>query len=192
MLVLKDWKTPATAYPSKTIGSASIERIRYWGIRECYNVRGHDFYRSQGIWVRSLEIGDKTWMVDDPPHWWAIEDRSQSFEGHVLVAGLGLGLIVHALSANPAVKKITVVEISKDVIDLISPLCPKCEVVHSDFWDWGDEIDGVFFDLFVGDGRELIGKALRTYLLLLEKFGDIKISMAGFPDSMFDGLRAVI
>lgn len=59
--------------------------------------------------------------VDEPAHWWAMLEHARHFRGQVLVAGLGLGLIVHALAANPPVRKITVVERDRDVIEAVWP-----------------------------------------------------------------------
>jgi len=41
--------------------------------------------------------------------------------GHVLVGGLGMGLVLKAMMLIGKVKKITVVEVSKDLIDLVQP-----------------------------------------------------------------------
>ena len=79
--------------------------------------------------------------------------------------GLGLGLIVHALAADSNVTQITVIEREKDVIDLVTPLVPA---VEDRTWRWGGgdspTPDGVFFDLFVGNGRDLVPDALRAYV----------------------------
>ena len=43
-----------------------------------------------------------------------------SFEGDVLVTGLGLGCVAQALAKNPKIKKIVIIEQSHDVIKLVS------------------------------------------------------------------------
>lgn len=45
----------------------------------------------------------------------------QNARGHVLIAGLGLGMILRPLAANPNVKSITVIEKDPDVIALVAP-----------------------------------------------------------------------
>ena len=97
MLTLTTWKTPATAYPEARVGKAEIKTLRYRGIYHAYGLQGHRFFRAVNLPIRSLAIEGETWMVDDPPHWWAMEDHARFYQGHVLVAGLGLGLIVHTL-----------------------------------------------------------------------------------------------
>jgi hypothetical protein len=190
-----NWRTPATDYPRTHLRDVSISTITYDGFHECFGVRGQRVFYADHIPVTILKIRDKVWMVDDPPHWWNIQDQSQTFHGHVLCAGLGLGLIVHALHARPEVTKITVVEQERSVIDLVVPWLPqeKLEIVHDDFWHHAKERDvqpdGVFFDLFVGNGLELIGHALRVFILLNERFGDVPIHIFGFPNRMFEQLR---
>ncbi len=195
MITLTKWRTPATDYPDAELGRARIETIRYRrGHYQCYGLHGHRFYRiAKPIAVRGLTINGKTWMVDDPPHWWAMEDHAQFYSGHVLVAGLGLGLIIHALAANPRVTRITVVEREQDVIDLVAPLVPAVEIVHGDFWEWdGCMPDGIFFDLFVGNGRELISDALRAYVQMFQWFRGAYIRIHGFNNDWFHRLPLTV
>lgn len=39
-------------------------------------------------------------MVDDPPHFWSMQDYTRKSIGNVLVAGLGLGLVTHELNED--------------------------------------------------------------------------------------------
>jgi hypothetical protein len=188
MLTLTSWRTPATDYPDAELGNVRIETVKYRrGYYRCYGLREHQVYRvAKPITIRGLTIDGKTWMVDDPPHWWAMEEHAQFYRGHVLVAGLGLGLIVHTLAANPNVSKITVVEREKDVIDLVSPYIPAVEIEYGDFWEWdGPTPDGVFFDLLVGNGRELVPDALRAYVQMFQWFPGATIRIHGFNNNWF-------
>ena len=102
---------------------------------------------------------------------------------------LGLGLIVHALAANSNVTQITVIEREKDVIDLVTPLVPAVEIVHGDFWQWdGPTPDGVFFDLFVGNGRDLVPDALRAYVQMSQWLRGAHIRIHGFNNDFFHRL----
>lgn len=59
--------------------------------------------------------------------------------GHVLIGGLGLGMIVLAIQEKPEVQKITVVEKHQEIIDLVAdqlPLNAKTEIIHADIFDW--------------------------------------------------------
>lgn len=75
--------------------------------------------------------------------------------GHVLITGLGIGMLPRALF-NPAiirygggccVEKVTIVEKSQDVINLVAPSLAKLpvEIVHADAFEWKPE-PGTKFD----------------------------------------------
>lgn len=189
--ILTNWVTPATSYPDSRVGRARIDHPPYKrGYYEAYGLRGIQVYRvAKPIPICRLRIGRKTWMVDDPAHWWAMQDHANFYHGDVLVAGLGLGLIVHTLNANSAVKKIVVVEQERDVIDLVLPHLPKekLEVVHGDFWKYDGAADGVFYDLFVGDGRQLANEALHVFVQLAQEFPR-PIRIHGFNNDYFNKL----
>ena len=186
---LKEWSTPASLYPDGKVGKARLKTANYTrGQYQCYGIKGFDFFQAvRPLPIKSLQVGRKTWMVDDPPHWWAMEEHATFYRGHVVVAGLGLGLIVHTLAACPSVDRVTVVEVEPDVITLVQPHLPpsaKIEIVAGDFWDWEGQPDGVFFDLFVGDGSTLAAEALRTMMELRERFpGATTLRIHGFNNA---------
>jgi hypothetical protein len=55
-------------------------------------------------------------------------------KGHVLVNGLGLGMVLHALLHKPEVTRVTVVENSPDVIRLVGPTFSgsRVEIIQAD------------------------------------------------------------
>lgn len=74
-------------------------------------------------------------MSDTPSE---ISEQQHVFEhahGRVLITGLGLGVVVSGLLANPEVEHITVVEIDRDVIALTGPYYngnPRVDIVNND------------------------------------------------------------
>ena len=150
------------------------------GIYEMYGVPATDGIKykycriMKPITVTALEIEKKTVMVDNIPHYFGMVNHAKYYSGTVLVAGLGLGLIVHTLAQNPKVDRIVVVERSLDVIDLVGPVVPSknLEIVHADWYEYNPDVqpDGVFYDLFVGKGRQLIGEFLREMITMRERF----------------------
>ena len=80
--------------------------------------------------------------------------------GHVLVTGLGLGMMVSALLRHPKVHEVTVIEKSEDVIHLVGPavvklafLCNKrLHVHHADAFTWqpdkGQTFDCAWHDIW--------------------------------------------
>lgn len=75
--------------------------------------------------------------------------------GDVLIAGLGLGMIVHPVLAKEGVTSVTVVEKYADVIDLIRPTLPasdKLTLVEADIFTWqpekGRRWHCIYFDIW--------------------------------------------
>jgi hypothetical protein len=102
-------------------------------------VRGVLYWRFKrpGNVTTGLTIGRKTWMTDAPPFVWSLQSFAEQSRGKVLVAGLGLGLVVHYLVKNPEVSEIVVIERSADVIHLIEPHLPedpRLRIVLDDFY----------------------------------------------------------
>ena len=169
VLVLDKWSTFASAYDEKQVNTARIKKVRYdVGFYHMYGVSNYMyFYCMKPITVTTLQIArDKklkrwsTWMVDDPPHYYAMLDyATRAREGKVLVGGLGLGLVVHHLLARKDISEIKVVEINRDVIDLISPYIQddRVEIIHGDFYEvigqlraQGYEPSTIICDLWAG------------------------------------------
>lgn len=80
----------------------------------------------------------------------------QRAHGQVLIAGLGLGMILHAILAKETVEHVTVVELSQDVVDLISPTLAqhsgRLTIVQGDIFEWrparGTKYDCIYFDIW--------------------------------------------
>jgi hypothetical protein len=80
-------------------------------------------------------------MSDTPDeirdHRYAISEA----KGHVLIAGLGIGMVAKACLDKPEVTKVTVVEKSEDVIALTGPTLmamygDRLEIVHADIFEY--------------------------------------------------------
>jgi hypothetical protein len=213
--VLESWVTPASEYPQASHGDAQLKTCRYKrGFYHMYGVSDEGgqayqlFEAAKPLNVMTLEIGKKVWMVDDPPHWLGTLEMSQAYRGHVLCAGLGLGLVVHALRRNKAVTQITVVEWSRDVIDLVMPLVsppgspsgefPPVTVYQADWWgispqrlaDDVGRVDGVYFDLLVGDGRQLIGEAFQAMQDMRSRWPGVPHRVFGVNNDMLTSMVA--
>ena len=105
-LEIIEWETPATKYPLIKTGSVKISRINQKaGYYYMEGVRGYDYYHhAKKIPITCLKIGRETVMVDDPLHWIGMQDLAKAMKGKVLIAGLGLGLVLHALRDNKEVR----------------------------------------------------------------------------------------
>jgi hypothetical protein len=78
-------------------------------------------------------------------------------KGHVLVAGLGIGMILVPVLQNPDVTSVTVVEKYQDVVDLVGPSLEKfsggkLKIVCADIFTWkpekGTRYDTLYFDIW--------------------------------------------
>lgn len=105
-----------------------------------------------------MVVDHQVMMSDTPMERCTNMEFYQAARGRVLVGGLGLGMVVHALNAKKEVEHITVVEINEHVIKLIAPTLPKnIEVVHADVEQFVETArqqkptpkwDTIFFDIW--------------------------------------------
>ncbi len=93
--------------------------------------------------------------------------------GHVLIAGLGLGMILLAIQDKPEVESITVVEINQSVIDLVLPILQKhlngkITVICSDIHTFIPEkkFDVIYCDIW----NDISGDNWDEMILLTKKF----------------------
>jgi len=116
--------------------------------------------------------------------------------GNVLVSGLGLGMVIPPLLANPKVDSVCVVEKNTDVVRLVLPPLLRYIQAHTDFgrsrdlcvskgdvWNWDPyadtlsenrKFDTIFHDIWPNLGPELLpefAKLKRRYRKWLNKGG---------------------
>ena len=99
-----------------------------------------------GDYTRLLHRGSVV-MSDTPSEIREHFDIVRRAEGHVLVTGLGLGIVANALQRKPNVESVTVIEISPDVIKLVGPSFKrkkKVTIIQADAFTW--KPDGQRFD----------------------------------------------
>ena len=93
-----------------------------------------------------LKRGFDVFMTDTHEEWWtqkkAIEQVCRRGR-HVLVTGLGLGVVVESMLGTPGskVERITVIEASSDVIRLVGPhlrgkWAERLEIVYANALEW--------------------------------------------------------
>lgn len=126
-------------------GSRGLWAVERFDLRESHNMRG--VVAPAGVYtaLRRLEEatdgpGDcglawRTWMSDVPLETHAALPFVRRAHGDVLVTGLGLGTILRALSANPDVRLVTVIERDPTVRALVWPTYaddPKLQLVAGD------------------------------------------------------------
>lgn len=115
-------------------------------------IQGRDAAVPAGRYAR-LEVDGQLMMTDTP-----MEQRSNrgvlyASTGDVLIAGLGLGMITHAIAARESVESVTVIENNADVIALVGETVPeKVEIIEADIFEWkpprGVKWDVIYFDIW--------------------------------------------
>lgn len=141
-----DWFQPCMV-PEGQIGSARVERftvsateadlsrIQSWGSSVDAVPSGEyvGLYERGTLWMSNTPSEERDHI---PPI-----RRARAMGGRCLVVGLGLGLVTEALLAVPEVTRVTVIERSQDIVDLVAPTLQArwgdlLEVVVADVHDW--------------------------------------------------------
>jgi len=168
------WRTPATDIPEQYLGTFRIVKrdVKMGTAWPMCRTFGYDyciFMNDTKLTILQEKRGGewRDWMVDSPYDWYAMGEfalRTQA--SNVLVGGLGLSLILHHLFLRRDIAKITVVELNKEIIDLVSSYIPKddrVEIVHGDFLKVVPELaskdkkyDTVIMDMWTGEDRECV------------------------------------
>jgi hypothetical protein len=108
-------------------------------------------------------INGRLWMsdtVDERRDHWGPKYHAK---GHVLIGGLGMGLVALAAALKPEVKTVTIIEINPDVIAFVVPYLraaleaegvdpDKLEVIEADVFKWkppkGQMYQCLWFDIW--------------------------------------------
>lgn len=185
------WTTPLTAAPLDTVGDARLRRRHYRGTYRLEAVNGFEYYRTRRwLPVTALQIREgrrwAIWMVDDPLHWFGMREAVEKLPaGRILVAGLGLGLMLHHMAPEPRFREIVVVERSPDVASLIRPTLPddpRVRIVLDDYYDHiraASRPDGILWDLAVGGPAETMADFIKARALSYLAFGDVPMVQFG-------------
>ena len=143
-----------------TVGEARVEHFRVSKAdAESYNMRlrwhpgTHGQEIDAGKYAR-LYVAGHLVMSDTPFERRTNWDFLHEARGDVLVAGLGLGMIVHAALRKPEVTSLTIIEKSADVIRLVGPhfKSPRLTIINADILEWkpplGQKWDTLYFDIW--------------------------------------------
>lgn len=145
--------------PTGKSGVWSIARFTVDEVSSFFTTLDSTFGRSRAVPAGEytmLSRGGCTVMSDTPAE---IRDHLgviRGAHGSVLIVGLGLGMVARAVARKPEVTKVTVVEISPDVIALTGPWLlaqsEKIEIVEADIFQWtppkGVKYDVAWFDIW--------------------------------------------
>ena len=94
----------------------------------------------------------------------------QEARGNVLIAGLGLGIILHPILAKNEVLSVTVIEKYADVIALVSPTVKndKLTIIQGDIYEWkpvkGTKYDTLYFDIWADSSTDKLEEMRKLHL----------------------------
>ena len=102
------------------------------------------------------------WMSGSPLECLSMKSHSKNAAGHVLIGGLGLGILAWLCASKSIVKSVTVIELQQEVIDLISPIIehPNITVIQDDVWGYigktKDRYDFISLDIWPDMGSAVL------------------------------------
>ena len=147
---------------SKELGKALLNKFvidsetsNFTRLRALMNRRTWD-YIPQGEYIQ-LFVNGVMMMSDTRMERITSSEFVENAHGDVFIAGLGVGLVLHNLKDKidkGIVKSITIVEISQDVIDLVSPYYKdlKINYICKDIFEYkpakDEKYDTLFFDIW--------------------------------------------
>lgn len=166
--------------PENQIGEFQIshleineEYIKLLLLRDAAN--GREEYRDikPGKYVKLCKNGAVI-MSDTQMEYHTNSEFIQSAHGHVLIAGLGIGLVTMAIQDNIRVKSIVIVEKEQEIIDLVFPHLPirkECSIVCGDIFNYipTRKFNAIYFDIWNDvnydiQDIEILGERLAEYL----------------------------
>lgn len=156
-------KAAGTKMPLVTMRDALFSGQKVRSVIFDKTVTFHELLEDKGVWT-----------TDYPQEQHSQIDIVKDFSGRVLVGGLGIGLIIKALDDLPAVKEIVVIEIQKDVIELVWKhlKLKKAKVVQADLFEYlektKEKFDYAFYDIWTPTGEHVLKTHIRELRALSE------------------------
>lgn len=156
------WPHMVDMIPEGTCGSARIEHFSVspkeaglTALRAALTGRPSSFV-PPGRYARLL-VDDKIMMTDTQMEKDSNRRLIEISKGHVLIGGLGLGMVVWPLLAKkPTLHSLTILEINPDVISLVGRHLPRdsrLEIIQADVFKWSPskrlpKFNSVYFDIW--------------------------------------------
>ena len=152
--VIDQWNTVASGYPRASVGNWKIaDRVQTEGIYKMQEENAF-YYVPESINLTVIEENGLTWFTDEPRNMYALAEIGLfRARGHVVVGGLGLGLIQSFLKLNSNVKTITTIEIAKELRELVWPYVNVGRLLIGDFYNvlpLVDRADTIITDFIFG------------------------------------------
>jgi hypothetical protein len=130
------------------------DQISFARLRDQINNR-FEHMDAEPFTVTQLIVGWDVMMSDTKMEMVTNGEFMRRANGKVLIAGLGLGIIVHIIQDLKAIDEIIIIEKSKDIIDMVSKemkFNKKVKIINEDIFKWkpaaGEKFDTMWFDIW--------------------------------------------
>ena len=152
--------------PESSCGVASVEHFEVSEAESSFSSLRRGDYVPAGRYAK-LKVNGCLMMSDTLMEHrtnWQVVDEAR---GNVLIAGLGLGMILHPILDKKEVLSVTVIEKYIDVIALIAPTFDdeKLTIIHGDIYEWkpakGTKYDVLYFDIWAEQSTDCL-KDMKT------------------------------
>ena len=197
ILDIDNWNTPASGYTNAQVGNYRLRRGETLTALHGRQDIDHLVYHNTKIPIAITHLEEfrdgewYDWMVDDPANYIAMVKYGRDSSGHVLTAGLGLGLVAHELVKNDKVDSVTIIERNEDVIYLTAKYLPNgVNLIQGDFWEYIKSSD-IKFDTIIADiwasrnifeqQEPFLTEIMPRFFMLRNKYPEAKSVFHGYP-----------
>lgn len=155
--------------PEASIGIAAVEHFEVNKTDAMISGFRIGEYVSPGMYAR-LRVNGRLMMTDTRMEHMTNYKFVRRARGNVLVAGLGLGMILHPVLEDEEVTSVTVIEKYADVIALVGPTVKhsKLTIIHADVYEWkpakGTKFDTIYFDIWAEQSTDTLKDMAKLHM----------------------------
>jgi len=156
MDIIDDWTLP---WPAIKVPTYQPRRVGAWELRRQNQPVLRGYFRGlQACTENYLLMRDnRVWMSLSPVEIESLAPHVAHMRGHVVIAGLGMGLALYNALLRPAVRQITVLELDSEVIALFAAIMRpdmagsgrfSIEQVDARDWRTTESVDFLYADIW--------------------------------------------
>jgi hypothetical protein len=157
-----------------TYGIAAVDHVEVTRLQSMMSSFHPGEYCDEGTYCRLL-VNGRIMMSDTRMEHLTNYEVVRQAHGNVLIAGLGLGMILHPILAKKEVLSVTVIEKYADVIALVEPTVQnkKLTIIEGDIYEWkpakGTKYETLYFDIWSEQSTDCL-EEMRTLHLRFKPF----------------------
>lgn len=154
--IFESWTLP---WPEIRIPSYRTGRVGAWELKRQVQPVLRGYFRGLQICPDNYLLirEDRIWMSLSPVEIESLAPHVARMRGHVVIAGLGMGLALYNALLRPAVRRVTVLERDSEVIALFAamtdrswPESARFTIEHADAREWlsSEPVDYLYADIW--------------------------------------------